>query len=416
MLQTGMNRDQISQLAQKGISSSASLANMLGKQRSFDQLMSLDFQSMQSIDNLANLIQAGMPNQAGGLGGRIQKSQMKNMDWGTQGVGGPLGHAGAPGPAGLLSSTTGGVKSSIENLVRTLSANSGSNSNAQVGSSNNTLANQANDTNFGSFLQNASQQGNNPLAGVAAAAAAGQVSGGGSANDFSNYIQSLTQPQSQNANQGNGNVHYGNLLQGMAGSMGGSAASLLQNNNANSLGSLNGNLGGGNDLMNMLNQSANSLSQTQNHLNPLMQQLTNDQFGGALQNAGQGNPMMAALAQQQLLAQAANNTGGGNNMSNLLGQQNGLAGLAGMNNPLGNFGAALGGNLGGLGGSNFGGGGGQQNNAAALLQQLIAQQQNGGNGANQAQGNDGGGTKRSIDDVNGGDDDGGASKKQTVSL
>ena len=42
--------------------------------------MSLDFQSMQSIDNLASLIHAGVPNQ-------VPKAEMKNMDWGSQGVG-----------------------------------------------------------------------------------------------------------------------------------------------------------------------------------------------------------------------------------------------------------------------------------------------------------------------------------------
>ena len=125
-------------------------------------------------------------------------------------------------------------------------------------------------------------------------------------------------------------------------------------------------------------------------------------------------------------------------MSNLLGQQNGLAGLTGgMNNSLGNFGATLGGaNFGGnlgLTSSNFGAPAGGNPNTAALLQQLIAQQ-NGGGGANinqaagapWAQGAGGSGdnatfgNKRSISDVSGGgggEEDGGPSKKQqTVSL
>mmetsp|Transcript_2603 Transcript_2603/g.5594 ORF Transcript_2603/g.5594 Transcript_2603/m.5594 type:complete len:817 (+) Transcript_2603:172-2622(+) len=415
MLQTGMSRDQISQFAQKGISSSASLANMLGKQRSFDQLMSLDFQSMQSIDNLANLIQAGMPNQVSGLGGRIPKAQMKNMDWGTQGGATGMGNG---APAGLLPSS--GVQGSLENLVRTLSNNS-------AGAAPNNLNNQANATNFNNFLQlqNATQQGvNNPLAG-----AAGQA-GGSSTNDISNILQSLTQQQNQQQ-QMNNNLSYSSLLQGMAAGGMGSTASMLPNNMSQGL---NQNAGGSNDFMNMLNQSA-AASVGQNNVNPLMQQLTNDSFGGGLQNASsQNNPMMAALAQQQLaqqqlLAQA----GGGNNMANLLGQQNGLAG--GMNNSLGSFGAALGGNFGGnlgasMGGSNFGAG---QQNPAALLQQLLAQQ-SGGGGANNnqflalgAQGtgqvagnNSASGIKRSIDDANGGggggEDGGPAKKQQTVAL
>lgn len=418
MLQTGMSRDQISQFAQKGISSSASLANMLGKQRSFDQLMSLDFQSMQSIDNLANLIQAGMPNQASGLGGHIPKAQMKNMDWGTQGGAPAMGNGAS---AGLLSSS--GVQGSIENLVRTLPNNGGSN---PAGAGSNNLSNQANATNFSNFLQlqNATQQGgNNPLASQA---------GGSSTNDISSLLQTLTQQQNQQQQQQmNNNISYGNLLQGMAAGGMGSTASMLQNNMGQGL---NQNPGGSSDFMNMLNQSAAASvgNLPQNNVNPLMQQLTNDSFGGGLQNASnQGNPMMAALAQQQLLAQA----GGGNSMANLLGQQNGLAGLAGgMHNSLGSFGAALGGNFGGnlgasLGGSNFAAG---QQNPAALLQQLLAQQQSGGgSGANNnqfgalgAQGtgqgsgnNTASGNKRSIDDVNGGEDDGGTAKKQqTVAL
>lgn len=81
-MQTGMAPEQITQLAQNKGYSSASLAQMLGKKRSFDRLMSLDFQSMQSIDNLANLLQRGMPNQAP-MGG-----QMKNWDWNSGAAGG----------------------------------------------------------------------------------------------------------------------------------------------------------------------------------------------------------------------------------------------------------------------------------------------------------------------------------------
>lgn len=64
MLKTGLSRDQLSQLARDNGLSSGSLSNMLQGQRqnSFDALMSLDFQSLQSIDNLANLIQNGGMN------------------------------------------------------------------------------------------------------------------------------------------------------------------------------------------------------------------------------------------------------------------------------------------------------------------------------------------------------------------
>lgn len=309
MLQTGMSRNQISQLAAKGISSSASLANMLGKQRSFDQLMSLDFQSMQSIDNLANLIQAGMPNHQ-----RIPNAQRKNMDWGTQGLGVQgMGNAGAP--SNLFSvGSSGGLKGSIENLVRTMSANSGNAATGAPVGLNNNMSNQANAI-FGNFLQSASQQGGmNNLA-----SAVGQA-GGSQNNDLSNFIQTLQQQQQSNQQQQQQQNNM-NLLQSMA--MGGlghglGGSGLLQNNNAGINSGLNQNAGGGggNDLMSMLNQvnqSAGSMGsmqqQGQNNMNPLLQQLANSQFNlGSLQNsnaqANQGNQLMAQLAQQQLLAQS----------------------------------------------------------------------------------------------------------------
>lgn len=78
MLKTGLSRDQLSQLArERGLSSSGSLSNMIQRQNSFDALMSLDFQSLQSIDNLANLIQTG------GTGSNMPQSGMKNADFGA---------------------------------------------------------------------------------------------------------------------------------------------------------------------------------------------------------------------------------------------------------------------------------------------------------------------------------------------
>ena len=292
MLQTGMAPDQISQLAQGGgIASSASLANMLGKQRSFDQLMSLDFQSMQSIDNLANLIRQGMPNQGAGLRG-TPKSQMKNMDWGTQGNN--INNNIAAPQAILNQAGMGG--SSFDALVRTLSAtthstaNSGQSGGSGSGGSafSNTQRTQPNATSFGNLLQNAQ----------------GGLST--SAQDFSNILQGLTQQnqqQQQQQQQGNANVNF-NL--GMAAGGG---------NNPG----LNQNAASGNMFLNMMTQQMaggnNNMAQQQqqNNLNPLvMQQLAagNAQFG---QQTNQVNPMMALLAQQQL-AQT------GNNMNNFLAQ------------------------------------------------------------------------------------------------
>lgn len=77
MMKSGFSRDQLSQLARESGLSSASLSNMAngldGRKNSFDQLMSLDFQSLQSIDNLANLIQTG-----GGPGRQTPSNGIKN--------------------------------------------------------------------------------------------------------------------------------------------------------------------------------------------------------------------------------------------------------------------------------------------------------------------------------------------------
>ena len=364
MLQTGMAPDQISQLAQGGgIASSASLANMLGKQRSFDQLMSLDFQSMQSIDNLANLIQQGMPNQGAGLRGTPGKSQMKNMDWGTQGNNNNNNIA--VSQAILNQAGIGG--SSFDALVRTLSAtthstaNSGQSGGSGSGSGgsafSNTQRTQPNATNFGNLLQNA--QG-----GLAGGQGAGLST---SAQDFSNILQGLTQQnqQQQQQQQGNANVNF-NL--GMAAGGG---------NNPG----LNQNAASGNMFLNMMTQQmagGNNMAQQQqqNNLNPLvMQQLAagNAQFGG--QQTNQINPMMALLAQQQL-AQT------GNNMNNFLVQPQMMN-----TNPFASQLASLGStynqappiNQAGVANMPTG-----NSNAMAFLNNLIQQQGSGGTNNNQA--------------------------------
>jgi hypothetical protein len=70
LMKAGFSHEQLSQLAREG-ASSASLKNMMERQSSFDALMSLDFQSLQSIDNLANLIQTGAQ-------GNSSEADMKN--------------------------------------------------------------------------------------------------------------------------------------------------------------------------------------------------------------------------------------------------------------------------------------------------------------------------------------------------
>mmetsp|Transcript_6143 Transcript_6143/g.12310 ORF Transcript_6143/g.12310 Transcript_6143/m.12310 type:complete len:665 (+) Transcript_6143:186-2180(+) len=110
----GLSRDQLSKLAAHGSSaglSSASLSNMMNRQNSFDALMSLDFQSLQSIDNLANLIQTG------GSVGNVPQAGMKNADFGN------LGNSGDGNSAGDLSAAAQRLASSgrMESLLRSIS-------------------------------------------------------------------------------------------------------------------------------------------------------------------------------------------------------------------------------------------------------------------------------------------------------
>lgn len=208
MMQTGLNRDQIAQLASHQMTSSASLANLLSKQRSFDGLMSLDFQSMQSIDNLANLIQAGMPHQ-------VPNAERRNVDWGSQGLTNTM-----PPAAGLQGS--GSMQGSLENLVRTLSGNrnvsaasavSGGFSGfgvAQQGS----YAAQAN-ANFGNIMPNSNLLQMQPpsfnanlgnlLKGIGNNTGAVVGGGGGSSgNDIQSLLQNLQNNHSNINNAGTG--------------------------------------------------------------------------------------------------------------------------------------------------------------------------------------------------------------------
>jgi len=211
MLQTGLNRDQIAQLASTQMTSSASLANLLGKQRSFDGLMSLDFQSMQSIDNLANLIQAGLPNQ-------VPKAEMRNMDWGSQGTTNQM-----PAPSGLHGSlnnlaTAANLQGSLNKIVRSLSGNrngsaasggSGTGFGAAQGSFN---SNQAN-ANFGNIMPNNMLQQVQPssfnpnfgniLQGMGNNMGNNGLRGGAGGNELQSFLQNL-QNNNNNNNAGNG--------------------------------------------------------------------------------------------------------------------------------------------------------------------------------------------------------------------
>lgn len=127
MLKTGLSRDQLSQLARD-----QSLSNLMERQSSFDALMSLDFQSLQSIDNLANLIQTG-----GSSRQDLPKAGLKNWDGGNGGGGGGGGGNGsspnlaaAVAAAAAAAGGTGGNHTNratsevtMEHLLRSLSSN-----------------------------------------------------------------------------------------------------------------------------------------------------------------------------------------------------------------------------------------------------------------------------------------------------
>ena len=137
MLKTGLSRDHLSQLVRDHRNSSNTLSNMMERQSSLDALMSLDFQSLQSIDNLANLIQTGRGNQ-------VPRSGLKN--WSSESgnnlpdsVGNSNGNLSNLANARRLQS-----EGRMENLIRSLSSGNVANRGQANGGSN---------ANFNSLLQ-----------------------------------------------------------------------------------------------------------------------------------------------------------------------------------------------------------------------------------------------------------------------
>ena len=136
MLKTGLSRDQLSQLARDRGLSSASLSYMIERQNSFDALMSLDFQSLQSIDNLANLIQTGSG------GGHLPSSGMKN--WSADS--GPRGNS-----SGNFSNAASRLASAgrMESLLQSLSNNNIRN----IGNNNDNDGGRCSNSNLNNLLQ-----------------------------------------------------------------------------------------------------------------------------------------------------------------------------------------------------------------------------------------------------------------------
>mmetsp|Transcript_3639 Transcript_3639/g.5548 ORF Transcript_3639/g.5548 Transcript_3639/m.5548 type:complete len:740 (-) Transcript_3639:173-2392(-) len=253
LLKSGLSRDQLTRLARDGGVSSASLSNMMDRQSSFDALMSLDLQSLQSIDNLANLIQSG-----NALPGQVPQNGLKN--WSSE-------------SNNNLSSASNGSSSNLANLASARRL-------ASVGR-------------MQSLLRSLSSQNMNKNA------------NGGSNSNFSNLLQSMQNNlgNSSQSNLFNGNHGSSSNNNNAASAL--SLANLLRADSSTGLSALRAQDG--------LNQRQSSVDdflslvaagdiphQDPSLLNvPLMQQQQQ-------QHSNQSGAQAAAtlLAQQQLLAQA----------------------------------------------------------------------------------------------------------------
>jgi hypothetical protein len=143
LMNAGFSHEQLSQLAREG-ASSASLKNMMERQSSFDALMSLDFQSLQSIDNLANLIQTGAQ-------GNTSESDMKN--WSADIAAGSNNNLSSLASARRLASA-----GHMESLLRSLSS-------GNVNKADGTNAGGSN-ANFNNVLQNMQGSTGNSASGL----------------------------------------------------------------------------------------------------------------------------------------------------------------------------------------------------------------------------------------------------------
>lgn len=305
MLKTGISRDQLSQLARERGLSSASLTNMMERKNSFDALMSLDFQSLQSIDNLANLIQTG------GSAGNVPSSGMKNWSADT----------GRGGSSGSLSNAARRLASAgqMESLLRSLSNNNMRNGNPNNFGQNNEA--EASSTNLQSLFQN--MQNGASMSSLLG----GAVNGSGGNNMAStaslanllreNSSTGLTALRaSDGLNQRNSSVEdFLSLV--AAGDIPHQDPALLnvplmqhqqQNNNQGGTGAGAGGVGGPGDAASMLAQQQLLAQATGN--SALANALASRSFGNMRNNSGNGLSNSGSAA--ALFARAAAAGGGGN--------------------------------------------------------------------------------------------------------
>ena len=145
MLKNSFSRDRLNQLAKDRGLSSTSLSNMIDRKNSFDALMSLDFQSLQSIDNLANLIQSGASsNHAPASGLKNWSADNSNSRNSLAGLASGTGSTGSLSQVARRLASTG----QMESLLRSLSGN-----NVKTGESID--HNQSSSSNLQQLLQNA---------------------------------------------------------------------------------------------------------------------------------------------------------------------------------------------------------------------------------------------------------------------
>jgi len=150
LLKSGISRDQLSQLVRDHRASTNSLTNMMERQSSLDALMSLDFQSLQSIDNLANLIQSGR-----GSSTDVPRNGMKNWSSSEQhnsstnsmaALTASIAADSNQNSASLADARRRQSEGRMENLIRSLSSNNVVPNRGQNGSG-------GSNANFNSILQ-----------------------------------------------------------------------------------------------------------------------------------------------------------------------------------------------------------------------------------------------------------------------
>jgi hypothetical protein len=355
MLKTGFSRDQLSQLARDRGLSSASLSNMVERKSSFDALMSLDFQSLQSIDNLANLIQTGGGSSGVGGFGHAPSSGMKNWSADISNNNQqPPSSASLSNAARHLASAT-----NLESLMRSLSnhnTSSGSGMNQEGGGSANDFVglSQPSHANLQSLLQNMSN---------------GNMGGGVNNNNNSN-----------NNHHNNISTSMSSLLGANNGSSAASLAHLLRDQSSTGLSALR--------MQDGLNNRNSSVEDFLSlvaagdipHQDPSMLNLSLTQFQQQ-QLHQQQQQQLQHLQQQQLLLQQNNGSSHGDDAAAMLAhhqqQQQQMLAQATGNKALAN--ALANRSFGSFGGLSHSGPSGNLNSlgsTAALLQQMAGASSN----------------------------------------